>query len=110
VKDGVGRKLGARMAAREEEGEVWLEVDDREAVWPVTIAPTFTQRQKLVTSDAAAFDEFGASVAISGETVVVGAPADDGAAGKNQGSAYVFVRSGGVWSQRQKLVAGRGGR
>ena len=27
-----------------------------------------------------------------------------------QGSAYVFVRSGGVWSQQQKLVAcGRGG-
>ena len=35
---------------------------------------------------------FGSSVAISGETVVVGARGDDGAAGVDQGSAYVFVR------------------
>ena len=44
-------------------------------------------------------------MAISGETVVVGALADDGAAGNDQGSDYVFVRSGGVWSQQQKLEA-----
>ncbi len=107
VRDGGGRELEARMAVRMEggEGEVWLEVDDRDAVWPVTIDPTFTQQQKLVASDAAAGDDFGFSVAISGETVVVGAPADDGAAGIFQGSAYVFVRSGGVWSQQQKLEA-----
>ena len=48
---------------------------------------------------------FGNSVAISGETVVVGAQFDDGAAGFEQGSAYVFVRSGGVWTQQQKLEA-----
>lgn len=38
------------------------------------------------------------SVAFSGKTAVVGAPFDAGAAGANQGSAYVFVRGGGVWS------------
>ena len=65
----------------------------------------WSQQQKLVASDAAAGDKFGFSVAISGETVVVGASADDGAAGFDQGSAYVFVRSGGVWSQQQKLEA-----
>ena len=81
VRDGGGRELEARMAVSEEGGEVWLEVDDREAVWPVTIDPTFTQQQNLEASDPAAFDLFGESVAISGETVVVGAPADDGAAG-----------------------------
>ena len=76
VRDGGGRELEARMAVRMEggEGEVWLEVDDRDAVWPVTIDPTFTQQQKLEASDAAADDFFGNSVAISGETVVVGAP------------------------------------
>ena len=107
VRDGGGRELEARMAVRMEggEGEVWLEVDDRDALWPVTIDPTFTQQQKLEASDAAAGDDFGFSVAISGETVVVGAPVDDGAAGIDQGSAYVFVRSGGVWSQQQKLEA-----
>ena len=65
----------------------------------------WSQQHKLLASDAASFDRFGYSVAISGETVVVGAPLDDGAAGFQQGSAYVFVRSGGVWSQQQKLEA-----
>jgi hypothetical protein len=105
VRDGAGRKLKARMAVSEEKGEVWLEVDDRDAVWPVTIDPTFTQRQKLLASDEGETDFFGGSVAISGDTVVVGASLDDGAAGSDQGSAYVFVRSGGVWSQQQKLEA-----
>src|SRR6266498_2801917 len=100
VRDGAGRELAARMTAPEDGGEVWLEVDDREAVWPVTIDPTFTQHQKLEASDPAAFALFGISVAISGETVVVGAPGDD-----SRGSAYVFARNGGVWSQQQKLLA-----
>ena len=104
VRDGGGRELEARMAVRMEggKGEVWLEVDDRDAVWPVTIDPTFTQQQKLVASDAAVVDVFGYSVAISGETVVVGA---NGTEGPHQGAVYVFVRSGGVWSQQQKLEA-----
>ena len=105
VKDGRGRELKARMAAPEEGGEVWLEVDDREAVWPLTIDPTFTQQQRLIAPDAAADDWFGSSVAISGETAVVGAPGDDVAAGADHGSAYVFVRSGGAWTQQQKLIA-----
>ena len=65
----------------------------------------WTQQQKLVAPDGAARDDFGFSVAISGETVVVGASRDDGAACENQGAAYVFVRSGGVWTLQQKLVA-----
>jgi hypothetical protein len=102
VRDGGGRELEARMAAPEDGGEVWLEVDDREAVWPVTIDPTFTQQQKLEASDAFTFlsDQFGFSVATNGETVVVGAPGDE-----NRGAAYVFARSGGVWTQQQKLLA-----
>ncbi len=55
------------------------------------------------------YDYFGSSVAISGATVVVGASADDvGAnvdANVDQGSAYVFVRSGAIWSQQQRLTA-----
>jgi hypothetical protein len=65
----------------------------------------WSQQQKLEASDAEAGDWFGFSVAISEETVVVGASIDSGAAGFSQGSAYVFVRSGGVWSQQQKLEA-----
>jgi len=93
VRGGRGRELEAQMAVRTEggEGEVWLEVDDRVAVWPVTIDPTSTRQDKLLAADAASFDGFGASVAISGETVVVGAVQDDGAAGLDQGSAYVLA-------------------
>jgi hypothetical protein len=40
------------MAVRTEggEGELWLEVHDRVAVWPVTIDPTFTRQDKLLAS------------------------------------------------------------
>src|SRR5215475_6340400 len=104
VRDGAGRELEARMAAPAEEGEVWLEVDDREAVWPVTIDPTFTQQQKLGVSDVSPLANFGGAMAISGDTVVIGARFHDGAAGIDQGTAYVFVRSGGgAWTQQQRL-------
>jgi hypothetical protein len=102
VTDARGRELESRMAVRLERGEVWLDVDDRGVVWPVTIDPTFTLQQKLVASDGFA-QAFGWSVAISGDTVVVGTHGD--AVGPDQGSAFVFVRSGGIWIEQQKLSA-----
>lgn len=68
----------------------------------------WTQQQKLTASDGAASDDFGFAVATSGETVVVGARTDDIGAETNQGSAYVFVRSGGAWAQQQRLIANDG--
>jgi predicted amidohydrolase len=65
----------------------------------------WTQQAKLTASDAAAFDSFGASVSVFGDTVIVGAYEDDHAGGTNAGSAYVFVRSGGTWTQQTKLTA-----
>lgn len=62
----------------------------------------WTEQQKLVPSDGAAGDLFGRSVAISGETIVISALADDDN-GLDSGSAYVFVRGGGIWSEQQKL-------
>ena len=50
---------------------------------------TATETAKLTASDAAADDEFGISVAIDGDTVVVGAHKDDDN-GSDSGSAYVF--------------------
>ena len=49
-------------------------------------------------------DGFGYSVAVSGNTVVVGAVDDDTPGGKDVGSAYVFVRSGTSWSLEEQLV------
>jgi hypothetical protein len=101
--DATGREIEARMKLAGD--QVRIEVSDEGAIYPVTIDPTLTQQQKLEASDAGALDQFGDCVAISGDTVVVGALFHDGAAGVDQGSAYVFVRSGGVWSQQQKLEA-----
>ncbi len=66
----------------------------------------WSQQRKLTAHDAAAFDLFGFSVSISGETVVVGSYLDDGASTTDSGSAYIFNRSGTSWSQLQKLSAG----
>lgn len=57
---------------------------------------------KLASEDAAVGDQFGAYVAISGDSVLVGAPENDDA-GSNSGSAYVFARSGSGWTQQAKL-------
>lgn len=65
---------------------------------------TWTQQAKLTASDGAMYDYFGRSVAISGDTIVVGADYDDNPAGINAGSAYVFTRSGSVWTQQSKLI------
>jgi uncharacterized repeat protein (TIGR01451 family) len=66
---------------------------------------TWTEVQHLTASDGAPDDQFGWSVDIDADTIVVGAVEDDGPGGANQGSAYVFVRSGSLWSEQQKLVA-----
>ena len=68
---------------------------------------TWTQQATLLPADGAAFDRFGASVAISEDTIVVGAP-DDDVVFSNIGSAYVFVRTGTTWTQQQKLTASDG--
>ena len=52
---------------------------------------TWGQQAKITAPDGEAGDEFGSSVALSGDTVVVGAPFDDDA-GADSGSAYWFVR------------------
>lgn len=64
---------------------------------------TWSQQQKLVAADGEAQDRFGIGVAISGDTVVVGASGDDDVA-VDAGAAYTFTRSGGVWSPQQKLT------
>lgn len=59
---------------------------------------------KLTPSDAAADDRFGASVSLSGNTALIGAPGDDDA-GSNSGSAYIFREIDGTWQQVVKLRA-----
>ena len=68
---------------------------------------TWTQQAKLTASDGAAVDLFGYSVALSGDTVLIGARFDDDA-GVDSGSVYVFTRSGITWTQQAKLTAADG--
>ena|GEM_PF-1929600 len=60
---------------------------------------TWSQLAELGGADNAAGDNFGASVSISGTTVVVGAPGHGG-----HGSAYVFVKTGSTWSQSAEVT------
>ena len=65
---------------------------------------TWNLQQKVLASDGAAFDSFGTSVSVSGDTLVAGAPVADTAGGVDAGAAYVFLRSGSTWTQQQKLL------
>ena len=65
----------------------------------------WVEDQKLTASDRTSGDGFGFSVELSGDVIVVGAPFDDGAAGSNQGSAYVFRFDGSGFVEEQKLLA-----
>jgi hypothetical protein len=69
---------------------------------------TWTQRAKLVASDGASGDRLGFSVAIDGDTALIGAPNDDNALGNIAGAAYAFTRDGGVWTQQAKLTGADG--
>ncbi|MEK7830824.1 MAG: putative Ig domain-containing protein, partial [Acidobacteriota bacterium] len=70
-------------------------------------AGNWGQVKKLVASDAALGDSFGSSVAISDDTIAIGANGKNA----NTGAAYVFGRNQGgadVWGQVKKLALGDG--
>ena len=70
-------------------------------------AGNWGQSKKLYASDPAANDNFGRSVSISGNTLVVGADGNDDN-GSSSGSAYVFERNqggAGNWGQSKKITA-----
>lgn len=80
---------------------------------------TWTQQAYLKASNTGANDQFGAAVAISGDTVIVGAQTEDSSTtginstpndlASNAGAAYVFARSGGIWRQQAYLKASNTG-
>src|SRR5690606_20720908 len=77
---------------------------------------SWRQEALLKASKPAAPDSFGKSVAVCGNTIVVGAPQEsskdsgiNGNGGGNSamhaGAAYVFIRSGIIWRQQAYLKA-----
>jgi len=63
----------------------------------------WVEQIKLVASDASYDDQFGVSVSISGNYVLVGAYLDD-VHHMNDGSAYVFYNNGVTWVEQAKLT------
>jgi hypothetical protein len=70
---------------------------------------SWTQQQKLTASDADSGDDYGFSVAISGNTIVVGSARDDTIAGSRAGSAYVYTFDGDSWGNEVHLFASDAG-
>ncbi len=71
------------------------------------VGSAWVQTAKLTASDAATHDWFGASVSLSGDSALIGAPCD-GDAGPCSGSVYYFERSStGTWgpNETEKLTA-----
>jgi hypothetical protein len=81
------------------EGSVYVFERDR-GLW--------SQGQKLTASDGLAGDQFGLNVSISGDVIVVSTRFSDVAGNVDQGSAYIFSRGGGFWTEQQKLTASDG--
>ena len=105
--DAAGRVLAARMVLHS--SRIRLEVTDRGALYPVTVDP-WIQEQELTASDGAPGDVLGYSVAVSGETAIIGAAGRSFGKNIGQGAAYVFTCSGTpcTWTQQQELTASDG--
>jgi hypothetical protein len=96
--------------SRNQSGAAYVFVEDQTG---------WTEQVYLKAPNPSAFDQFGASVAIDGDRVVVGAPREQGSgAGVNPpddnmlqraGAAYVFSRSGTTWAVEAYLKASNPG-
>jgi hypothetical protein len=69
---------------------------------------TWYLQAAFTAAGGVANDEFGASVALAGSTLVVSAPFHTVNGNGNQGAAYVITESSGRWSQTAVLTAGDG--
>ena len=104
-----GTRAAVETAMRDARGEAG-------ARDPVTIDPTWSQEAYLKASNTGGGDSFGYRVALSGDTLVVGAGSEDSSATGlngdqsdnntyNSGAVYVFTRTGAGWSQQAYLKA-----
>lgn len=118
--DADGTPLTTRFVQDENDKSTFcIEVQDAAAKYPITIDP-IAQQAYLKASNTATGDNFGYSVAISGNTAVIGAPYEDSnATGINgnqaddtalsAGAVYIFIREGGTWSQQAYIKASNAG-
>lgn len=89
----------ADVGGNSQQGAAWVFTRD---------GGSWSEQAKLTASEGLAGDRFGYSVAVAGDTAVVGALQADVGANPDQGAAYVFHRSGGAWDEETRLVASDG--
>jgi MYXO-CTERM domain-containing protein len=68
----------------------------------VRSATRWREQQKLAPLDAIPNNDFGFSIALEGDTAAISAPCRYNTTA--EGAVYVFVRSGSIWAQQQKLT------
>ncbi|HEY1508953.1 MAG TPA: FG-GAP repeat protein [Solirubrobacteraceae bacterium] len=93
--DARGRRLPASMQLRGD--RLALTVDDRGARYPLRVDP-FVQAAELTASSPSTQIALGYSSAISGSTIVVGAPAATVGAAASQGDVLVFTEPSSGWA------------
>ncbi|MBL8189005.1 MAG: hypothetical protein JNK38_13425 [Acidobacteria bacterium] len=69
---------------------------------------SWTLMQTLTASDGALGDNFGCSVVLNQNYMIIGAYGKNAAAGNDVGAAYVFARIGSLWQEQQKLTPNDG--
>jgi hypothetical protein len=93
-------------------GHVLIRVADRGASYPLRVDPMIQQGKKLTATGAIGTGRFGYTVALSGDgnTALIGARYGivGGETGIGAGAAWVFVRSGGAWTQQGGKLVGTG--
>jgi len=108
---GRGDRFAAAVAIAGDVALVGVPFDDQHgansgAAWLIEdIASSWYASAKLLGWGSAAADWVGTAVAVSGDTVIVGAQSDDLGSMADAGSAYVFVRQADEWILQAKLTA-----
>lgn len=93
--DATGRELRSWLEVRDQ--QLRLRVRDDGALYPIVVDP-IVQVAELTQSQGSANNSWGYSVAISGNTVVVGWPNATIGSNRSQGAIYVFVKPPTGWT------------
>eukprot|EP01084_Bolivina_argentea_P183082 315983_1 len=89
------------IAMELEQGSAYIYEKDNNGSW--------NEVSKLIASDGAADDYFGASVSIALPFALIGASLDDNSNGIRAGSAYIYEKdNNGSWNEVSKLIASDG--
>jgi hypothetical protein len=99
---------GGSVALSADGNTALVGVDSYEKVKVFTYASgSWGESSSLVASDTQPYDYFGQAVALSadGNTALIGAPYENSGSNTDNGAAYLFTRSGNVWTEQEKFLA-----